>query len=90
MHPSETIRAHPLKKRVDEHKEKRLNGEQSFLLRGRSSIGRASAWHAEGRRFDSDRLHQIFKPNQSDAGSVFCFWASGRHGNRHCLRSAAA
>lgn len=30
------------------------------LLRGRSSVGRASALHAEGRRFDSGRLHQFF------------------------------
>lgn len=31
---------------------------------GRSSVGRASALHAEGRRFDSGRLHQ-----PTDAGS---------------------
>ena len=28
---------------------------------GRSSIGRAPQWHCGGRRFDSVRLHQVFK-----------------------------
>jgi hypothetical protein len=29
------------------------------MVRGLSSIGRASAWHAEGQRFDSARLHHF-------------------------------
>ena len=27
---------------------------------GRSSVGRAPAWHAGGRRFEPDRLHHSF------------------------------
>ena len=27
--------------------------------RGCSSVGRALAWHARGRQFESDQLHQI-------------------------------
>ena len=77
--------------RVDEYKKKRLNRTQSFLLRGRSSIGRASAWHAEGRRFDSDRLHQIFKPNQFTLLRFFCFPAdaTNAYGKKCAARSIA-
>ena len=32
---------------------------------GRSSVGRALEWHSRGRRFDPDRLHQMFHINQS-------------------------
>ena len=38
--------------------------------RGCSSVGRALAWHARGRRFESDQLHQYL-----DIGCVIC---SGR------------
>ena len=30
-----------------------------FFFRGCSSVGRASGWHSEGRRFDPVQLHQI-------------------------------
>lgn len=30
---------------------------------GRSSVGRVSEWHSEGRRFDPDRLHQEVRNN---------------------------
>ena len=30
------------------------------MQRGCSSVGRALAWHARGRRFESDQLHQVF------------------------------
>ena len=31
-------------------------------MRGRSSVGRAPQWHCGGRRFEPDRLHQYFYP----------------------------
>ena len=31
------------------------------FLRGRSSVGRALAWHARGQGFDSPRLHHLFE-----------------------------
>jgi hypothetical protein len=31
----------------------------NFLLRGRSSVGRASGWHSEGRGFNPHRLHYL-------------------------------
>ena len=30
------------------------NGEAGFIIRGYSSAGRTLAWHARGRRFESD------------------------------------
>ena len=48
-------------------------------LRGRSSVGRAPALHAGGRRFDSVRLHHLGRPG---IGNGFCgkreTWLRGR------------
>jgi hypothetical protein len=37
---------------------------------GRSSAGRALEWHSRGRRFDPDRLHQIFAEQKFGAPSL--------------------
>ncbi len=42
---------------LDRTRRKLFNSPCDFW--GHSSIGRASAWHAEGRRFDPDWLHHF-------------------------------
>ena len=38
----------------------RRNIEYGLLMWGCSSVGRALAWHARGRQFESDQLHHEF------------------------------
>ncbi len=41
-----------------------LRAQNTALLRGRSSVGRAREWHSRGRRFDPVRLHQDSCPHR--------------------------
>ena len=40
-------------------------------------LARALAWHARGRRFDSDILHFIFYPKPLDFKGFCCLWGWG-------------
>ena len=54
--------------------------ERKFFW-GYSSIGRASAWHAEGRRFDSDYLHHFTKAAERQLPSPRFFASAQTRGN---------
>ena len=59
--------------RICRIEQRRIRRFQKKLYRGHSSVGRASALHAEGQRFDPACLHHlgaIAQLGERDAGSV--------------------